>query len=99
MCGMTMFVTDDLLDKDAYDVNGHHLGRITLTREAGGELFSFDILLDERAKREVDASGDFLTVDPEEVVATDFDVSLAEEGLFLAHPERAPPHQLPPGRL
>lgn len=90
---------DDLLDKETYDVNGHHLGRITLCREDNAGLRSFDVELDRAARRALQTERSTLTVPADEVVATDFDVTLAEEGLLLAHPERAPPAQRPPDRL
>lgn len=73
---------DELLDKDAVDVNGMKLGHIDLVRESEGNIL-FDVHLTGRARRSLHAADDVITLSPDDVVATDFVVTLREDAKHL----------------
>lgn len=81
----------ELIAKLVYDVNGHRLGRVTRCMEKDGRLTSFDVALDRKAMRDFDAEAEVLRLPSTLILATDFQVSLAEDGAHLVHPERAAP--------
>lgn len=81
---------DDLLDKRVYDVNGHLLGRVSLCRERGDGVSSFDVALVRSARRGFGTDRDVATLDPSLVIDAESEVSLCEEGRYLLHPEFAP---------
>lgn len=74
---------DDLLDKDVFDLNGVKLGHVTLCREYEGHVVSFDVALTEDVLRKHHASDAIATLMPDDVVATDFAVSLDEDAARL----------------
>lgn len=80
---------DDVLDKDVFDVNGRRIGHATLAREAMDELLSFDVELDPRL-RKLWRAPRIVTVPATDVIATDFQVTLAEDARYILHPEQAP---------
>lgn len=81
---------DDVIDKDVFDVNGRRVGHAVLAREREDELLSFDVELEPGIQTAWNAPAR-VTVPVHEVVATDFQVTLAEDARFIVHPELAPP--------
>lgn len=80
---------DDVLDKDVFDVNGQRIGHAVLAREADDELLSFDVELVEKLRLQWRAP-ERVTIPAEDIVATDIQVTLAEDARYIVHPEQAP---------
>lgn len=74
---------NDVLDKDVFDLNGEKLGHVALAREYEGHLVSFDVQLTRAARRAHRAPDAIATLMSEDVVATDFDVSMNEDADHL----------------
>lgn len=81
---------DDLLDKSVFDVNGHKVGRVTLTREKAEHLLSFDVELARKARRAAGIRDHRLTLSPSDVLSTDHDVTIDDDLAHLAHPGSPP---------
>lgn len=75
----------DVLDKDVFDLHGERLGHVSLAREWEGHLVSFDVTLAERAKRSHAAREPIATLMADDVVSTDFVVSMDEDAEHLLH--------------
>jgi hypothetical protein len=73
---------DDVLDKDVYDANGHRLGHVDLAREMDGFVL-FDVRLSGRGRRLLHADDHVVTFSAEDVIATDDDVTLAQDAAHL----------------
>ena len=86
----------DVLDKDVFDLNGHRLGHVNLAREDSNGLLSFDVTLRPREQRALGVESNVITVPWVDVEATDFHVTLAEDGVHLAHPGLALPPEIAP---
>lgn len=82
----------DVLDKDVFDLNGERLGHVTLAREWEGHLVSFDVTLAERAKRNHAARDPVATLMVDDVVSTDFVVSMDEDAEHLLSGGLREPH-------
>lgn len=78
--------TEEVLDKEVYDLQGHHVGHVGLARESEGYLL-FDVELTPRARARL--GEDVLTLSGDDVLATDFDVTLGEDWDHLLDPLRA----------
>lgn len=88
---------DELLDKDAVDLNGLKLGHIDLVRESEGNVL-FDVHLTDRARRLLHTPDDVITLSADDVVATDFMVTLREDAQHLLRAGLTP-LESDPGRL
>ena len=74
--------SDDVLDKDVYDANGHRLGHVDLAREKDGFVL-FDVRLSGRGRRLLHSDENVVTFSADDVIATDGDITLAEDAAHL----------------
>lgn len=80
--------SEDVLDKEVYDLSGHRLGHVTLARESG-EFVLFDVELTDRARMRLDAPEEVITLSSDDVLATDFDLTVEDDWEHLLDPLRA----------
>lgn len=79
------FHAADVIDKEVFDLHGERLGHVTLAREWGGHLVSFDVTLSEHTKLVHGAREPIATLMADDVVATDFEVSMDEDAEHLLY--------------
>lgn len=80
--------TEDVLDKEVYDLNGHRIGHVTLAREADEHVL-FDVALTPIAREHLATRDDVITLSSDDVLATDFDVTIDDDWDHLLFPLRA----------
>lgn len=77
---------EDVMDKEVFDLNGHRIGHVTLARETG-DFVLFDVELAPRARAHLHE--DIVTLSSDDVLATDFDVTVGDDWDHLMDPLRA----------